>query len=216
MRKISKILSAAIAAMTLVAAAPAAHARSHTYDFDGTILVPEITMPADQSSYWSRPSLTITNNTTYKWDCYSLLGAPEEIKPVFDVYLYSEDTDYWADKDTADMITDAPNWLDSGGNSYLGSMNPGATYTDETTYNTSLHSGPLAIFTRCSTLDSMYSNVFHYTVVDEEGNKIPELIPDIEAIRAEVEYVEPEPVKPEPVKPEPIQPQRSGSSLLSS
>lgn len=215
MKKIAKILSPVIAAAALVATAPVANAVSYEYDFSRPLPI-EVTMPSGTISGFNTPQITITNDSDYKMNCYSLLGAPEKIEPVLNVYLYSENNDASADRRAADMITDAPNWFNDAGNSFIGPMNPRATYTRKTTFD-GPWSGELAVFTKCSSLELRNYNSFYYTVVDSAGNEISELIPDVEAIRAEIEYVEPEPFEPEPFEPEPFEPaSRSGGSSLSS
>lgn len=156
------------------------------YQFnDGTSSI-NVKMPEGEYTWTNRPTLEVSNNTDNTLFCTYWYGDEHIIRPAYDVFLYgkaSEASDHGLQ--VLHALND-PQRTGVGFKSY------------ETHYGAnSLHRIPLRISERSevplAVLSQCYShpldpvNSFNYTVVDQDGNELSDLIPDTAPIRAKID-----------------------------
>lgn len=200
MRKVFKVAAAALTAALFVVSTPQAGAFTNFYpttpDFTGrsvyhfndgkpalSVIIPE----GDQLSDGAR--IMANNTSDGRLHCTYWFGSEPAVRSAYDVVLYGDPADA---VEHSHQIRDLPDFQDFDvRKSYVTHYSPGMHWAETVQHGIDLQGRPLAVLAEC------YSNVFsdeksfNYIVVDEQGNEIPDLIPDAAAIRAELDFSKP-------------------------
>lgn len=200
MRIFPKAVAASLAAALLTISTPQAEAfvnyyptlpnstEKHIYHFDDG--KPAISVDILEDGDGAR--ILADNNSDGSLQCEYWYGPEEAIRPGYNVVLYGDPADRGKHStelreviQTSDRIRDVRGF-------FVTHYTPGNHWAETISYrDVDLQGEPLAILAECSSGPFPKETSFNYTVVDQQGNKLPHLIPDAAAVRAGLDFSEP-------------------------
>lgn len=200
MRRVLKIAAVSIAAALFAISTPQAGAFTNLYpttpDFTGrsayhfddgkpslSVVIPEGDQLNDGAQIMGHNPIDGLLHCTY-W-----FGAEPAVRAAYDVVLYGDPADAVEhSRKIQEVLQGQPFDVRKFYVTHYGS---GMRWAETVQYGMNLQGNPLAVLTDCSTDVFSDEKSFNYIVVDEQGDKIPELIPDSASIRAGLNFSKP-------------------------
>lgn len=197
MRKFTKATAIFATTAVLAISAPQASAFTNLYpttpDFTGkaayhfndgkpalSVVIPE----GDKLDDGAR--IMADNNSDGLLFCTYWFGVESAIRPAYDVVLYGDPAD--AVEHSTKIQEVLQNQAGDARKFYVTHYSPGRHWAETVQRGIDLQGEPLAVLTDCSSGVFSDEKSFNYTVVDEQGNEVLDLIPDAAAIRADLDF----------------------------
>lgn len=116
--------------------------------------------------------------------CTYWFGPESAIRPAYDVVLHGDPADAVEHSTQINEAIQNSGRVADARKFYVTHYSPGEKWAETVDRGVDLQGEPFAVLTDCR--EGIFTNEksFNYTVVDEEGNELPNLIPDAAAIRA--------------------------------